>query len=66
MPTNGIKVKEKLIVSSSTLIGTLSCYLYAKHGGKDAVPFVMIGGFLGAVVGETIAYLTIHKTDTKE
>ena len=59
-------MKEKIIVSSTTLISTLTCYLYAKHIGKDAVPFVMIGGFFGAVVGESIVYFTSNdKSNTK-
>lgn len=38
-----------------TLIGSLAAYLYAKQYMKDAVPYVMVGGFIGAVVGDTIA-----------
>lgn len=48
-------MKEKLIVSSATLVASLASYIYAKHVEKDAVPFVMIGGFLGAMIGEVIA-----------
>ena len=51
-------MKEKIIVSTSTLFSSLACYFYARDLGKDAVPYVMIGGFLGAVVGETIVYMT--------
>ncbi len=51
-------MKEKIIVSTATLITSLLCYFYAKSGGSDAVPYVMIGGFFGAVIGETIVYLT--------
>lgn len=47
-------MKEKTIVSAMTLIGSLAAYLYAKHYIKDAVPYVMVGGFIGAVVGEAI------------
>lgn len=38
-----------------TLIGSLAAYFYAKHCVKDAVPYVMVGGFIGAVVGEAIS-----------
>jgi len=48
-------MKEKIIVSTTTLLASLASYLYAKHAEKDAVPFVMIGGFFGAVIGEAIA-----------
>ena len=37
-----------------TLITSLASYWYAKESGKDAVPYMMLGGFLGAVVGEVI------------
>jgi hypothetical protein len=48
-------MKEKTIVSAATLIASLAGYFYAKHASKDAVPFVMVGGFIGAVLGEAIA-----------
>ncbi len=48
-------MKEKTIVSTLTLIGSLTAYFYARHYVKDAVPYVMVGGFIGAVVGEAIA-----------
>ncbi|MDP3146042.1 MAG: hypothetical protein Q8T03_13325 [Bacteroidota bacterium] len=47
-------MKEKTIVSSVTLAASLISYFYAKGMQKDAVPYVMIGGFIGAVVGEVI------------
>ncbi|HYG53137.1 MAG TPA: hypothetical protein VD905_19695 [Flavobacteriales bacterium] len=47
-------MKEKLIVSSCSLIASLACYFYARHVGKDEVPYVMIGGFIGAYIGETL------------
>lgn len=50
-------MKEKTIVSMFTLIVSLVCYFYAKVTGKDAVPYVMAGGFIGALVGEAIANL---------
>lgn len=46
-------MKEKLIVSSLTLLASLGAYFYAKHIGRDEVPYVMIGGFVGAYIGET-------------
>jgi hypothetical protein len=54
-------MKEKVIVSASTLVASLLTYLYAKHAEKDAIPYVMIGGFVGGVIGEMIA--TANKDD---
>lgn len=48
-------MKEKIIISASTLAGSLLTYLYAKYADKDAIPYVMIGGFIGGVIGEIIA-----------
>jgi uncharacterized membrane protein YeaQ/YmgE (transglycosylase-associated protein family) len=47
-------MKEKAIVSALTLVGSLISYLYGKTHEKDVVPYVMIGGFVGAWVGELI------------
>lgn len=51
-------MKEKAIVSTSTLVVSLLTYWYAKAGDKDAVPYVMFGGFIGALIGESIAEMT--------
>ena len=48
-------MKEKTLVSTLTLICSLTSYYYAKSHNKDVVPYVMIGGFAGAWVGELIA-----------
>lgn len=37
------------------LVVSLVGYFYAKQEAKDATPYVMIGGFIGAAIGETIA-----------
>ena len=55
-------MKEKIIVSTATLVTSLASYYYAKSGSKDAIPYMMLGGFLGAVIGETIVYLTTSKS----
>ncbi len=47
-------MKEKTIISTTTLAASLMMYFYAKSLQKDAVPYVMIGGFMGAVIGESI------------
>jgi hypothetical protein len=47
-------MKEKIVVSTCTLIGSLALYYYSKTHQKDIVPYTMIGGFIGALVGEII------------
>ncbi len=48
-------MKEKTIISTATLVTSLISYWYARETGKDAVPYVMFGGFLGSIIGEVIA-----------
>ena len=55
-------MKEKVIVSSFTLITSLTGYFYAKSREKDVIPYVMVSGFIGALIGETIAH-TVCKED---
>jgi hypothetical protein len=50
-----MKVSERTLISTFTLIGSLASYYYSKVQEKDAVPYVMVGGFVGALVGEMIA-----------
>ena len=59
-------MKEKILVSTCTLIGSLTSYYYAKTHVKDVVPYVMIGGFVGAWVGEFIAQVTIGRKKDDE
>ncbi len=56
-------LNEKTIVSGVTLITSLVAYFYAREVQKDAVPYVMVGGFFGALLGETIAGLTLKDKD---
>lgn len=58
-------MKEKIIVSGTTLAASLLSYFYAKEEHRDAMPYVMIGGFLGALVGEIIVNV-ISKDEKKE
>ncbi len=46
----------------TTLLTSLLTYWYAKEVQKDAVPYVMIGGFIGSIIGEVIA----EKINSKE
>ena len=56
-------MKEKTLVSTFTLIVSLASYYYGKTHEKDVVPYVMIGGFIGAWVGEIIAKAIIKDDD---
>jgi hypothetical protein len=47
--------KEKSITAASALLSSLAAWHIAKKAGKDATPYVMIGGFLGTLIGELIA-----------
>lgn len=48
-------MNEKTIISTATLLTSLLSYWYAKETGKDAVPCVMLGGFIGSLIGDSIA-----------
>jgi len=48
-------MKEKTIISTATLLTSLLAYWYAKAAEKDAAPLVMLGGFVGSLIGEGIA-----------
>lgn len=50
-----MKVSEKSLVATFTLIGSLASYYYGKAHGKDVVPYTMVGGFVGAIIGELIS-----------
>ena len=48
-------MKEKSIVSTVTLFTSLLAYWYAREAQKDSVPYVMMGGFLGSIIGDALA-----------
>ena len=48
-------MKEKTIISTVTLFTSLLAYWYAREAEKDSVPYVMIGGFLGSIIGDALA-----------
>jgi len=59
-------MKEKTIVSGVTLLTSLLAYWYSKEAEKDSVAYVMVGGFIGAVIGETVVEkLRSSKDETK-
>ena len=53
-----MQLREKTIISSATLVSSLLFYWYAKSSAKDAAPYVLIGGFVGSILGEVIAEKT--------
>lgn len=59
-------MKEKTIVSTMTLFTSLASYWYAKEAQKDTVPFMLVGGFIGAVIGEVIFERVKSKTDEQD
>jgi uncharacterized membrane protein YfcA len=47
-------MNDKAIVSTTTLVISLLSYWYAKEAQKDAAPVMLIGAFVGSLIGETI------------
>lgn len=47
-------MKDKTIISTATLVTSLLAYWYARTAEKDAAPLVMLGGFVGSIIGEHI------------
>lgn len=58
--------KEKKLVSVFTLLGSLASYYYGKAHSKDAIPYVMIGGFVGAWVGEILSNVIDESSKNKK
>ena len=54
-------INEKTIVSTVSLATSLAAYFYARETNKDVVPYVMVGGFIGAILGEAITGIIITK-----
>lgn len=55
-------MRTRSIVSASALAASLISYWYSREINKDAVPYVMIGGFIGTLIGEVIAGRIEEKT----
>ena len=55
-------MKEKQLVSTFTLIGSLVSYYYGKAHERDVVPYMVIGAFVGGWIGEIIAQTNKPKT----
>lgn len=58
-------MRDKSIVSAMTLALSLAGYFMARQEAKDTAPYIMIGGFLGALVGESIVEILRDKDKTK-
>jgi predicted Na+-dependent transporter len=56
-------MNEKTIVSTVALATSLATYFYAKEAQKDVVPYMLVGGFIGAILGEAIAGMVQEKKD---
>ena len=52
-------INEKTIVSTVSLAASLMSYFYAREVNKDVVPYVMVGGFIGAILGEAISGIVL-------
>lgn len=57
-------MKEKTIVSTATLLTSLLAYWYAREMQKDTSPYIILGGFLGSLIGETIVEQQNKKNNT--
>jgi uncharacterized membrane protein YfcA len=58
-------MKEKTIISGTTLLVSLLSYWYAKAAEKEIAPFIMLGGFIGSIIGENISE-QINKNNKKQ
>lgn len=59
-------LKEKTIVSTVSFLTSIASYFYAKETNKDVVPYVMVGGFVGAILGEAISGMVLKDTEKKK
>ena len=41
-------------ISGIAVASSLLAYYYAKWAGRDRIPLMLIGGFVGAAIGEAI------------
>lgn len=46
--------KERSVIVTSTLISSLAFYWYAQQNNKPEVPYLLIGGFVGAMLAELV------------
>lgn len=55
---------EKIVLGGITCFSSLLFYWYAKKAGKDATPYLIVGAFVGSLVGEGI--IKTLKTSSNE
>ncbi|MBO9565536.1 MAG: hypothetical protein J7621_22355 [Niastella sp.] len=53
--------RDRTVIATTTLISSLAFYWFAKAKGKSEVPYVMIGGFVGAIIAELALLETTKK-----
>ena len=47
-------MNDKTIISFATLTGTLTGYYLSRWNEKHRIPFMLVGGFFGTLVGEVM------------
>jgi nicotinamide riboside transporter PnuC len=46
--------RERAVIATTTLISSLAFYWYAQAKGKPEAPYLLLGGFVGAIVAEIV------------
>ena len=59
-------INEKTIVSTVSFVTSIATYFYARETNKDVVPYVMVGGFIGAILGEAISGIVLSNDKSKK
>lgn len=59
-------INEKTIVSTVSFVTSIATYFYARETNKDVVPYVMVGGFVGAILGEAISGIVLNNNKSKK
>ena len=47
-------MSDKTVISAATLSGTLAGYYLSRWNEKHRIPFMLIGGFVGTMIGEIL------------
>jgi len=56
--------RERAVIATTTLISSLAFYWFAQAKGKPETPYILLGGFTGAIIAELILMET-KKMDTR-
>lgn len=46
--------RERAVIATTTLISSLAFYWFAQAKGKPEAPYLLLGGFIGAIVAEMV------------